>query len=148
MNKQELIVQVRSALAKRLEDLEHHILAVQQSANQESKSSMGDKYETGRAMAQNEVFMLQSQLENLRLESGKFMNTDFSSPRAECTAGSLVRTGNGWFLLSAALGKVSVSGQAVMCISLDSPLGKVLLGKRKEEAFSVNGKESRVLEIC
>lgn len=147
MNKQEIVAQAGSLFRKRLEELEHHILAVQESANQESKSSMGDKYETGRAMAQNEVFMLRTQLENLRLESGKFEATDFTPERQECAAGSLVQTENGWFLLSAALGKVPVSGGAVMCISLDSPLGKALSGKKKGELFSVNGKEGRILEI-
>lgn len=147
MDKQQVVDQAGTLFRQRLEDLEQHILSVQQSANQESKSSMGDKYETGRAMAQNEVFMLRTQLENLRLELGKFEGTDFSFHREDCAAGSLVRTGNGWFLLSAALGKASVSGQAVMCISLDSPLGKALLGKRKEETFSVNGKEGRILEV-
>lgn len=147
VDKQQVVLQARALFRQRLEDLEQHILAVQQSANQESKSSMGDKYETGRAMAQNEVFMLRTQLENLRFELGKFESTDFSFRREECAAGSLVCTGNGWFLLSAALGKVPFSGQAVMCISLDSPLGKALSGKKKGERFSVNGKENQILEI-
>ncbi|MDT4870770.1 hypothetical protein FQZ97_1058610 [compost metagenome] len=140
-------MQALTLFKQRLKDLEHHILSVQQSANQESKSSMGDKYETGRAMAQNEVFMLRTQLQNLQLEFGKFEGADFSVEREECAAGSLVQTGNGWFLLSAALGKVSFSGRTAMCISLDSPLGKALLGKKKGELFSVNGKEGHVLEI-
>lgn len=147
MDKQEIVLQARALLRQRMEELERHILTVQESANQESKSSMGDKYETGRAMAQNEVFMLRNQLENLKLEYGKFELTDFSVEREECAAGSLVQTGNGWFLLSAALGKLSLSGRTVMCISLDSPLGKALSGKRKGDIFSVNGKEGRVLEV-
>ncbi len=108
---------------------------------------MGDKYETGRAMAQNEVFMLSTQLENLKLEFGKFGVIDFRILREECAAGSLVRTENGWFLLSAALGKVSVDGQTVMVISLDSPLGKALLGKKKGERFQVNQKENQILDV-
>ncbi|MBX2952580.1 MAG: GreA/GreB family elongation factor [Leadbetterella sp.] len=147
MDKQEVVTRARSLFRQRLEELEQHILTVQQSANQESKSSMGDKYETGRAMAQNEVFMLRTQHENLKQELSRFEGTDFTLWREECAAGSLVQTGNGWFLLSAALGKVPVPGQAVMCISLDSPLGKALMGKKKEETFSVNGKENRVLDI-
>ncbi len=147
MDKKEIVIQARTLFRQRLEELERHVFAVQESANQESKSSMGDKYETGRAMAQNEVFMLRSQLENLKLEYGKFEATDFSVEREECAAGSLVQTGNGWFLLSAALGKVSLPGRMVMCISLDSPLGKALSGKRKGDIFLVNGKEGRVLEV-
>lgn len=147
MDKQEVVTGARTLFRHRLEELEQHILTVQQSANQESKSSMGDKYETGRAMAQNEVFMLRTQHENLKQEFARFEGTDFNQQREECAAGSLVQTGNGWFLLSAALGKVPVTGQAVMCISLDSPLGKALLGRKKKESFSVNGKEGRVLEI-
>lgn len=147
MDKQQAIDQAHALFRQRLKELEQHILIVQQSANQESKSSMGDKYETGRAMAQNEVFMLSTQLENLKLEFGKFGVIDFRILREECAAGSLVRTENGWFLLSAALGKVSVDGQTVMVISLDSPLGKALLGKKKGERFQVNQKENQILDV-
>lgn len=147
MDKQQAVDQAHALFRQRLEELERHILSVQQSANQESKSSMGDKYETGRAMAQNEVFMLRTQLENLKLEFGKFGVIDFSILREECGAGSLVRTENGWFLLSAALGKVLVDGQTVMGISLDSPLGKALLGKKKGERFRVNQKENQILDV-
>ncbi|WP_367914556.1 3-oxoacyl-ACP synthase [Leadbetterella sp. DM7] len=147
MDKHQVVTQARVLFGKRLDELEQHILSVQQSANQESKSSMGDKYETGRAMAHNEVFMLRTQLENLGQELRKFEATDFTVTREECTAGSLVQTGNGWFLLSAALGKVTVSGRVVMCISLDSPLGRALAGKKKGELFLVNGREGRVLEV-
>ncbi len=147
MDKPQVVARSRALFRQKLEELERHILTVQQSANQESKSSMGDKYETGRAMAQNEVFMLRTQLENLKQEFSRFEATDFTLRREECAAGSLVHTGNGWFLLSAALGKIPVSGQVVMCISLDSPLGKALLGKKMGESFSVNGKEGRVLEM-
>ena len=42
--------------------LKSAIKATQQSANEETKSTAGDKYETGRAMAQLEVEKFQSQL--------------------------------------------------------------------------------------
>lgn len=147
MDKREVVEWARARFRQQIDELENHIRTVQQSANAESKSSMGDKYETGRAMAQNEVFLLSSQLENQKREFGKFEATDFVTVRPECGAGSLVQTASAWFLLSAGLGKVTVAGGTVMCISLDSPLGQALLGKQAGEEFSVNGQENRVLNV-
>ncbi len=147
MDKEIVVRTVREWLKGKIEELEKNISEVQNSANQESKSSMGDKYETGRAMAQNEVFMLQNQLANLSQEAEKFNTVDFSIPPQNIIAGSLVETNIGWFLLSSGLGKVTIEGKPIMCISLNSPLSITLLGKQANESFLINNKAGKVLTV-
>lgn len=147
MDKEIVVQTVREWLKGKIEELERNISEVQNSANQESKSSMGDKYETGRAMAQNEVFMLQNQLANLSQEAEKFNVIDFSIQPQNIIAGSLVETNIGWFLLSSGLGKVTIAGKPIMCISLNSPLSITLLGKQANESFVINNKAGKVLTV-
>ena len=147
MDKGRIVAEIDVLLKNKMTELERVINEVQQSANQESKSSMGDKYETGRAMAQNEVFMLQTQLASLRQDFETIHTIDFSISIDKIIQGSLVETSTGWFLLSIGLGKITVEGNSLFCISLNSPLGQVLKGKAAGEAYVINGKTNKVINI-
>lgn len=147
MDKNKIVAEIDVLLKKKIAELERTINEVQQSANQESKSSMGDKYETGRAMAQNEVFMLQTQLAALKQDFDTISSIDFSISIDKIIQGSLVETGTGWFLLSIGLGKITVEGKSLFCISINSPLGQVLKGKAAGEAYVMNGKSSTISTI-
>ena len=54
----------------KLSQLEVEKSKIQDSANNETKSSMGDKYETGRAMAQNEIGKLELNILDCRCMYG------------------------------------------------------------------------------
>ena len=147
MDKGRIVAEIDVLLKNKMTELERVINEVQQSANQESKSSMGDKYETGRAMAQNEVFMLQTQLASLRQDFETIHTIDFSISIDKVIQGSLVETSTGWFLLSIGLGKITVEGKNLFCISINSPLGQVLKGKSASEAYVMNGRSSTIKKI-
>ncbi len=141
------IAHIKEIFREKLEELNKTIDEVQNSANQESKSSMGDKYETGRAMAQNEVFMLQTRHNALKIEIEKLEGLNFSPNTGRIIAGSLVETTMGWFLLSAGLGKVVVEKKPIMCISLHSPLGNELLGKKEGDLYIINSNNYKIMKI-
>lgn len=145
--KEEIIELAKQTLTKKINELERNISEVQNSANQESKSSMGDKYETGRAMAQNEVFMLQTQLASFSEELEKFRTINYNTTTDVTVAGSLVETSMGCFLLSAGVGKVLFNKTPIMCISLNSPLAQALLGKKQGETYTIHQKNHKVLKI-
>jgi hypothetical protein len=65
LKKENIIATAQNLLNSKLIELEKAIFNVQNAANEESKSSMGDKYETGRAMAQNDRAMLENQKNEL-----------------------------------------------------------------------------------
>src|SRR5437762_5227779 len=93
------IVQQRMADAKQAMD------AAQESANQEEKSSAGDKYETGRAMAQIARDQAAQQLdEALKLKNAlDQINPEVSSKRI--MLGSLVITDKNRFYISISAGR-------------------------------------------
>ena len=137
-----------------LQNIEDKVLQVkesikkaQESANSDTKSSMGDKYETGRAMAQLEIEKstsqkaeLEKQLQILhRIEN--FKNTEIIGN------GSLVACSSGNYYISISGGLITVEGTDYFAVSSLSPIGQHLLGLKKGDAFLFNGKNIEILEI-
>ncbi len=132
------VVDERIALTKRL------IQEAQQAANQDSKSSMGDKYETSREMMALEMRKAGEQLG----EAGKLKQVlselTFEQSSEKIRLGSLVSTSIGEFYLSVSLGKLTLKEREVFVLSVVSPLGKELLEKKSGDSFSFN---KRLIEI-
>ncbi|MBS1566041.1 MAG: hypothetical protein JST39_16755 [Bacteroidetes bacterium] len=121
--------------------------AAQQAANQEEKSSAGDKYETGRAMGHLQKDMHASQLAaHLKdLATLKAVNTEkvYSRP----VSGALIDCGDCAFFIAAGLGKQQVEGQSIFFISPFAPLAKTLEEKKAGDAFIFNKQTLTIKEI-
>lgn len=125
----------------------NEIEAVQASANEETKSSAGDKYETGRAMAQLEVEKNNTQL--AAANKMKQMLNAFSPDTHSLSVipGSLVHTQAGWFYISISAGRVDTNGKPYICLSLASPLGSKMSGLLKGDSFQFNKRDYRIMEV-
>jgi transcription elongation GreA/GreB family factor len=119
----------------------------QDSANTEEKSSAGDKYETGRAMAQIERDKAAQQLdEALKLKS--ILHQISSDVRNDKVAqGSLVITNDHLFYLAISVGKVNIEGQNFLIIAPTSPIGQVLLNSKVGDQFAFNKNGQVIKEI-
>ncbi len=115
---------------ERIARIQNEINLQQEAANEETKSSAGDKYETGRAMAQLEIERNLVQLKEAeKLRS--FLQYMVREHTGEVIVpGSLVTTSKGVFYIAISLGAVTIEQQTYVIVSPDSPVGKLLLGKR------------------
>ncbi len=109
------------------------------SANNETKSSAGDKHETARAMMQLEQEKLSRQIADLAEQKKEFDKIDFSKTYHNINQGSLVETNKGYFLIASSIGKITIEEKTVFVISSKSPLAIALAGKQKEDSVSFNG---------
>ncbi len=111
------------------------------SRDNETKSSVGDKYETGRAMMQLEQQKNEVQLAKaITLKKTlKRINIELKKDTGEL--GAMLNTTNGIFFLSIGLGKIVVEDQTVYAISMASPMGKVLFGKKTGDELIFQGKK-------
>ncbi|MBX2962961.1 MAG: hypothetical protein KF687_10650 [Cyclobacteriaceae bacterium] len=132
---------------ERIDRIQLEIKQLQLSANTETKSSAGDKYETGRAMAQLEIERNTQQL----AESEKLRSRLQELQRVHITdtviPGSLVSTTQGIFFINVSLGLLEYENTRFFCISADAPIAKILLGKCVGEMVSFNGKTFSILAI-
>jgi transcription elongation GreA/GreB family factor len=131
----------------RMDTATQAINAAQQAANEETKSSAGDKYETGRAMAQQETDRNKAQLNeaNKLMVALNYINAGIISETA--LPGSLVITNNGKFYIAISAGTLILNGDAYFAISPASPIGLILSGKKACDEFILNGKQYRVESV-
>jgi len=118
-----------------------------QSANEETKSSAGDKYETAREMMQQETDRNQAQLNeaNKLLVALNQINVDTVSTTA--VPGSLVVTDNGKFYIAISAGALTLNGEGYFAVSPASPIGGKLQGRKVGDQFSLNGKDYQVESV-
>ncbi|MCW4451367.1 hypothetical protein OK344_04010 [Kaistella sp. BT6-1-3] len=145
MNKSEILQIIRGKLSEKTDYLEH-LISETRAANNETKSSMGDKYETSREMVQQEINNLQVQLnENLKaLNSLKLINTNQYSVIG---LGSLVETEKGFFYIAVSLGEIRFQEKKIFVISTESPLAKAMQGKSKGDEFILNNLKQSIINL-
>lgn len=132
---------------ERIVSLQHILKEAQQTANNETKSSAGDKHETGRAMAQLETEKLTAQLSEALNIKQNLTQINPTITNNTVVLGSMVYTNKGNFYMAASIGKVTIANEIFFAISPASPIGKLLLTKKEKESFSLNGNEYTVLTI-
>ena len=132
---------------ERIKALQDIIKETQSAANNETKSSSGDKHETGRAMAQLEIEKLTAQLRELQNTKQNLTQINPAKTGNKVVFGSLVYTNNGNFYIAASIGKVAVENESFFAVSSASPIGKILLTKKEQENFSLNGNAYTILAV-
>jgi transcription elongation GreA/GreB family factor len=145
MNKSEILHIIKDKLSAKVLNLER-LIAETRASNNETKSSMGDKFETSREMVQQEINTLQIQLnENLQaLNSLKKINTNLHQTIG---LGSLVETDKGFFYIAVSLAEINFNESKIFVISTESPLGKILFGKKKGEEITLNTIKQKIINI-
>jgi transcription elongation GreA/GreB family factor len=134
-------------LARRILSAKQAIAASQEAANNETKSSSGDKYETGRAMMQLEIEKDSTQLsEALKLKYALDQIT-LTTDAINVQAGSLVFTDHAAFFIAISVGKLIANGNTYLAISPASPMGRKLMGLKVGDSLTLNDRTQLILEI-
>lgn len=134
--KSELLEIIHQKISEKIQKLEQ-LIAETRASNNDTKSSMGDKYETSREMLQQEINNLQIQM-NEHLKSQQILKNINPNPHKIVTLGSLVETEKGKFFIAISLGEITFSQEKIFVISAESPLAKAMNGKKTGESFVVN----------
>lgn len=139
IDKHELHRHCIQLIHSRIEELESEIASIQEAKFNETKSTAGDKYETGRAMMQAE----EDRLKERRISAVGMLNAlaalDLDTDTEKIDAGSLVISDQHSYFLSVGLGKIIYNDQTVYCISLQSPVGRALAASKAGDTIEVNG---------
>jgi hypothetical protein len=139
--KQKVYEHYSDVLKNKITLLQQKLNDLIETTNNETKSSAGDKYETGRAMLQIEQDNVRKQLKDSLEQKALFDKIDINSKYDRIGIGSLVKTNKGYLFLSVALGKITVDEKVVVALSPQSPLGAKLVGLKVNEAAVFNGVE-------
>jgi len=127
--------------------VQQSIQEAQRSANEETKSSAGDKYETGRAMAQLEIEKLTTQLTVLQRQLQELIRIGPFSISSHIAAGSLVHTDAGIFYIATNVGDVVAEGKKVFAISPQAPIAQKMIGLSATDVIQLNGRTFRIVAV-
>jgi len=145
--KQQLFDLCKDFVNKRLQTVEEIISSNQKALQSETKSSAGDKHETGRAMLQLEMEKASQQLEGISIMNQILSKIDISKSSKIAHLGSVIITENATYFLSISDGQLSLDKKNYFAISVSSPIGKMLLGKKENEEVSFNGNLIKIKEV-
>ena len=146
--KSELHRQCVHIVNQRIDTIQKAIDASQETSNEDTKSSAGDKYETTRSMMQLDIEQQSIQLaEALKLKNTLVkIDPEVVSPAIQ--SGSLVTTDHGIFYLTVSIGSVTIGHQTFVVLSPAAPVGALMMGLQAGNEFIFNKKVFKVLQVA
>lgn len=145
--KQLLYFQCVEFCNNRLLNIQKTIEEIQESLTSETKSSAGDKHETGRAMLQLEREKAGNQLAEIQKTQETLSKIDASKTSKVIGLGSIIYTTHDNYFIAISVGELKVDGQKFYAISTNTPIGKLLIGKEVGDVLSFREKEFRVVAV-
>ena len=145
--KEELQKKCHQFVNNRLQNIEETISSNQTALQSETKSSAGDKHETGRAMLQLEMEKAGQQIANIQQMKETLAKIDVLKKSTNAHLGSLIKTNTGNYFLSVSVGQLKVDNELYFAVSVSSPIGKLLLGKSVNEQVMFNSINIKLLSI-
>jgi len=145
--KEQLYEACKVFLDDRLQAVLGRIANIQESLKSETKSSAGDKHETGRAMLQLEREKAGNQLADIQKQQELFSRVTIDTFSDIARLGSIIITDNGAYFLAISVGAITIDAKTYYAISPSSPIGKILLGKKNGEEFTFNGITQQIKDI-
>lgn len=138
----------KSVIEKQIVTAQNAIASAEESRNNETKSSVGDKYETGRAMMQNEIAKNQAQLAKATQFKMELAQIIPDKKNEIVEQGSLVMTNHGnFYIINTGLGKIKLEDITYYAISLASPIGHVIGHKKVGDELSFQNRKYVIKEI-
>lgn len=131
----------------RLAKIKQALSDITESLLEESRSTAGDKHETGRAMLDIERENTSKQLLEVEMLFSLLKKIDIQTKSDYARLGSLVKTDKGSYFISISIGAIAVNKNTYICIALNSPMGQALRGKKKDEEFNFNNRVERIISI-
>lgn len=146
MDKKSLFRHISQTISEKIKNLQTDIADLQKGIAEDSKSSAGDKFETAREMAQQELVKLNTQLNEQQRLKGLIDNQS-TEPVFQVQLGAVIQTNKGIFLIGIPIGNSSFEGKPIIGIGLGAPLGQLLLHKKKGEHVLFNNQQFLIEEI-
>jgi len=147
MFKDKVLNEITVSLRDKILIIENELNILSEEKNNITKSSAGDKFETSRSTMQIEYDKLNNQLIQKNNQLKKIELLDTKKKYKSVNYGSLVITNTNNYLISIGLGQYIIDDHSVFAISLSSPIGRILLDKKKGDSFIFNNNTEKIIDI-
>ncbi|MCK0108206.1 3-oxoacyl-ACP synthase [Flavobacteriaceae bacterium S0825] len=145
--KQKLYQSCETLIEERFQAIQKTIEELQKALLSETKSSAGDKHETGRAMLQLEREKTGQQLAEINKTKIVLSKVNLGKQSNVVTLGSLVYTSQSNYFIAISAGNLVIDNESFYAISANTPIGKLLIGKTKGDNIDFNGNSIEIKKI-
>jgi len=145
--KENLFEQCQTFIDSRLITVKETINDIQESLTSETKSSAGDKHETGRAMLQLEREKAGLQFSEIQKEKSLLSRINTSNLCKTIGLGSVVYTSENNYFISISAGKLKSKNEYFYAISFNTPIGQLLMGKAVGDEVVFRGQKFIIEKI-
>ena len=147
MIKELLYSHCESSLKCRLISYKKRSDELYESLNSETKSSAGDKHETGRAMIQIDREKTGKQIKEVEKEYDLFSKINSKVVLNSAGLGSVVVTKGNQYYIATSAEAFEYDSKIYYCISRKSPIGSLLIEKKTGDVVVFNDRKIEILEI-
>ncbi|OIQ23398.1 3-oxoacyl-ACP synthase [Lacinutrix sp. MedPE-SW] len=127
--KEQLYKQCKSFIENRLKTVQETIAGIQESLLSETKSSAGDKHETGRAMLQLEREKAGKQLAEIQKTNLILSKIDYQKSANKVSLGSIIYTNKVNYFIAISAGVIEYNNESFYAISANTPIAQLLMSK-------------------
>ncbi|WP_259066737.1 3-oxoacyl-ACP synthase [Mucilaginibacter sp. X4EP1] len=145
--KKQLYTLCTEYVQNRMEAAQQAINDAQKASNDDTKSSAGDKYETGREMAQQETNRNLAQLNEANKLKIALNLISYEHLSEQAEPGAVIITDQGNFYMAISAGLLTVKNENYFAISPASPIGLKLKGLKAGAQFNLNNKIYLIKQI-
>jgi len=145
--KQAIYNELNTLLDEKITAIRQAMTETSDSMKNDTKSSAGDKFETGREMMQIELNNQQVQLNKLTQLHHDLSLIKLSEIHTSIGFGTLVNTSMGCYFVSVALGKIVLDTANYYALSLASPIGRTLHEAKVGDVLTFQGKKIEILDM-
>jgi len=145
--KQKLLNKCTAFISEREAILQKAMSDIRESLLHETKSTAGDKHETGRAMLQLEREKIGNQLQITQKLKNNLRKIDLNNQGEHIKLGSIVFTSQYHYFIAISAGKITENEYTFFAIAPDTPIGKLLLGKTIGDRIYFNKTEITITDV-
>jgi len=147
IDKFRIVNELKQKLHTQIAKAQDELNQLTEARNEEQKSSVGDKYETGRSMAQMEMKKVSDQLDKYQSQLQALQQIKIDQYSDVVKYGSLIISSQGIYFISIGIGLLNVERQKVFCISMASPIGTLLMGKKAGSTVDFRGRKIHIEKV-
>ncbi|AGA78250.1 hypothetical protein [Echinicola vietnamensis] len=147
ITKKEVYSALHALLQEKQKAIEANIDQLKQSAAEDTKSSAGDKYETGREMVRQEIDKAVMMQQEYQVQMDQLNGIDPEERHEKVRVGSFVVTDRAAMFIAVGFGKIEVNGQVVFVISPQAPLARLMMNKAAGASLTFNGTPQQLVHV-
>ena len=145
--KEKLYKACEAYVDERIKRIEDSMAGLESDLENETKSSAGDKYETGREMINLEWNKLAEQLQQFKNLRNTLNIAKSRTNNGSAQLGTAVKTNMTNYFIAIPADRIIVDGDEYFAIGANSPIAQLLLHKKAGEEITFNGKTAKILEV-